>query len=89
MFRLQFAGCPSWQSKISTKDHSARRQPITRTKLAYEVAKNVGKFLEREKVKGHGDHSRCNLEDALLSNMYLTRLVQVSIASWQPEIFMG
>jgi len=32
--------------KIPTTDHTAKHQPITRTKLAYEAAKNVRKFLE-------------------------------------------
>jgi len=42
-----------------------------------------------EKENGHdGDPSRCGWKDTLLEGMYLTRLVRVSAASWQPEIFV-
>ena len=36
----------SYAFKVPITNHSAKRQPITRTKLAYEVAKSVRKFLE-------------------------------------------
>lgn len=88
MLRLHVVGCPRWQSKICTTNHTAKRQPIVRAKLAREVAKNVNRFLERERAVGHDDHSRCNWQGVSLSDMYLTRLVRVSAGSWQPEILV-
>jgi len=47
------------------------------------------RLLQRERANGHdGDPSRCDWEHTLLENVYLTRLVRVSTASWQPEIFV-
>jgi len=46
-------------------------------------------ITQREKEKGHGDHSECSWKDVPLGETYLTRLVRVSNASWQPEIFVG
>lgn len=86
MLRLLPVGCPLWRSKIPITDYTLRRRPITRMKLAKEVARNVQKLLERERTEGHSDHSRCDLKDVLLSNIYLNRLVRVSTASWQPEL---
>ncbi|KAF9649965.1 hypothetical protein BDM02DRAFT_3112728 [Thelephora ganbajun] len=89
MIRLHLVGCSPWNSKIATTDFTAKRQPITRRKLAAEVAKSVKKFIAREKLNGHdGGHPRCNWGDVSLENVFLTRMVHVSPASWQPEIFV-
>ena len=44
---------------------------------------------QREKLNGHdASHSDCRLGDVSLKNVFLTRIVRVSLASWQPEIFI-
>ena len=41
---------------------------------------------QREKLNGHGTgHSLCGWGDVPLENVFLIRLVRVSVASWQPE----
>ena len=45
--------------------------------------------FQRERTEGHVDGSRCRWRDASLNNMYLTRLVRVSLGSWQPEILVA
>ncbi|KAF9642348.1 hypothetical protein BDM02DRAFT_3133148 [Thelephora ganbajun] len=88
-FPFKLVGCSPWNSKIATTDFTAKRRPITRRKLAAEVAKSVKKFIAREKLNGHsGGHPRCNWGDASLKNVFLTRMVRVSSASWQPELFV-
>lgn len=45
---------------------------------------------QREKMNGHtGDHPQCGWGDVSLENVFLTRITRVSVASWQPEIFVG
>ena len=47
------------------------------------------RFFQRERANDHyGDPSRYDWEGASLENLYLTRLVRMSVASWQPEIFV-
>lgn len=44
---------------------------------------------QREGRRGHGaDHPRCHWGDVELKNIFLSRLVRVSVASWQPEILV-
>ena len=44
---------------------------------------------QREKQNGHdAGHPRCEWGDVSLKNVFLARLVRVSVASWQPEIFV-
>lgn len=90
LVRLQPIGCPPWISKICTTDFTARRRPIMKTKLATEVAKSVQRFIAREKSNGHGagHDTQCGWVDISLKNLFLTRMVRASVASWQPEIFM-
>jgi len=46
-------------------------------------------ITQREKLNGHdGGLLRCRWGDVSLENMFLTRMVRVSAASWQPEIFV-
>ena len=40
---FRFVSCPF---EVYAMDHTVRRQPITRARLAYDVARNVKKFLE-------------------------------------------
>ena len=47
------------------------------------------RLFQRERANDHdGDPSRYDWEGASLENLYLTRLVRMSVASWQPEIFV-
>lgn len=44
---------------------------------------------QREKSTGHGrGHSECPWGNVSLKNVFLTRIVRVSTASWQPDLFV-
>ncbi|KAF9779827.1 hypothetical protein BJ322DRAFT_344683 [Thelephora terrestris] len=78
-----------YTSQINTTDFRAKRRPITKMRLAAEVAKSVTKFIAREKLNAHdAGHLRCEWGDVSMRNVFLTKLVRVSVASWQPEIFV-
>ena len=50
---------------------------------------DLTQLYQREQLNGHGsDHPLCNWGDVSLENMFLTRMVRVSKASWQPEILV-
>ncbi|KAF9779841.1 hypothetical protein BJ322DRAFT_345406 [Thelephora terrestris] len=89
VLRLQLTGGSTWQSKIPIKDFTKQRRPITRAKLAAEVAKRVKKFIASG-CRNMNDvgHSQCPLMNVSLRRVYLTRFVRVSTASWQPELFV-
>lgn len=87
--RVHLVGCSPWNSKINITDFTAGRRPITRARLATEVAKGLSKFIAREKLNGHdAGHPRCGWGDVSLRNVILTRITRVSVASWQPELFL-
>ena len=48
---------------------------------------DLTRLYQREKLNGRGDgHRRYGWEDVSLEDVFLTRMVRVSTASWQPEI---
>ncbi|KAF9791031.1 hypothetical protein BJ322DRAFT_1208299 [Thelephora terrestris] len=76
----------SHASQVHTVTSAANRQPVTRAKLASEVAKSIRKFIAREKANGHDAvHPSCGWGDVSLEDVFLTRMVRASQASWQPE----
>ncbi|KAF9643619.1 hypothetical protein BDM02DRAFT_3272935 [Thelephora ganbajun] len=91
--RFLFPGYPSNPSaQISTLDWGKDRVPITRSKLAYEVAKKLNQYLES--MTGHlmeqSVDRRWKIGEGFmrLENMFLVRLVSVSKGSFQPEIWV-
>jgi len=93
--RLEWPGYRQWSRQIPTKDFRTPPGPITRAKLAKNVAKCVQRFItERQNhpledesdahwrvgQSGAGDNS-IKLEDLILVSMH-----HVSMGSWQPQL---
>jgi hypothetical protein len=73
--RIIFPGHSAGSFQITTADHKKAHNPRTREKLAFEVAKRIKHYVGAAKV------------GMRYENMVLTKLVHVSKASWQPEIW--
>ncbi|THG96840.1 hypothetical protein EW026_g5058 [Hermanssonia centrifuga] len=43
--RIQWPGYPSWQDGIRIVDNTAASRPITRARLAHNIARAVGRFM--------------------------------------------
>ena len=55
--------------------------------MSFPIWLDLIRLHQREKLCGHGDgRQRCGWEDVSLEDVFLTRMVRVSTASWQPEI---
>lgn len=86
--RLEWPGCHPWTKQIKTRDWRKTPRPITRAKLATEIAKTTRKFIDIMEDKPQTDHrwrvgngaNRININD-----LVLVRLERVSKASWQPH----
>lgn len=90
--RFLFPGYPSRSAQISTLGWAKDRVPITRSKLAYEVAKQLNRYLVSmagRAMDGSIDQQWKIREGFMhLENMYLVRLLSVSTGSFQPEIWI-
>jgi len=90
--RFLFPGYPSRSAQISTLGWKKDRLPITRSKLAYEVAKNLNRYLVD--MTGHAVDGSVEKYWKIgegfmhLENMFLVHLVPVSKGSFQPEIWV-
>ncbi|KAF9785335.1 hypothetical protein BJ322DRAFT_825442 [Thelephora terrestris] len=73
--RIHFPQYSSRLYQITTTDHKKDRNPRTRKRLAFEVAKRVKCYVEEFKVGMRWE------------DMVLIKLVHVSRASWIPEIW--
>jgi len=78
--RLIFSGREIGNRKVLITDWTKRRNPITKKKLAFEVAEFVRAHVEQIRHET-GYH------DIAFENIVLTRLLHVSKASWQPELW--
>lgn len=91
--RFLFPGYPANRStQISTLDWTKDRRPITRSKLAYEVAKQLDRYLksmaDRPMDRTVDDWWKIGEGFMRLERMFLVRLVPVSKGSFQPEIWI-
>ncbi|KAF9644561.1 hypothetical protein BDM02DRAFT_3190509 [Thelephora ganbajun] len=78
--RPKFVGhevCDKKPGQIPTKNYKKTRSPITKKKLAHDVAKLINVYLEDGEEQFH----------IPFENMFLTRLHNVARASWQPEVW--
>ncbi|KAF9789471.1 hypothetical protein BJ322DRAFT_537059 [Thelephora terrestris] len=79
--RIDFVGHQRESNKarpvrsIPTKNHKKTRDCITRQKLGHDVAKLIGKHLEKSTF------------GITFEQMYLVKLHNVSSGSWQPELW--
>ncbi|EIW79211.1 hypothetical protein CONPUDRAFT_83494 [Coniophora puteana RWD-64-598 SS2] len=91
--RIQWPGYASWTRQIPTKDFRTPKQPITREKLAKNIANCVKRFIEGMEKKPMeddedpkwrvGGRNSIKLEDLILVSVH-----HVSQGSWQPQLRM-
>jgi len=90
--RFLFPGYADGSAQISTLDWRKTRGSINRSKLAYEVAKKLDRYLESiagQAMEGSVDQQwRVGEGFMFLRNMYLVRLLSVSTGSYQPEVWV-
>ncbi|EEB97984.1 hypothetical protein MPER_02592 [Moniliophthora perniciosa FA553] len=91
--RLEWPGYRQWSRQIPTKDFKSPPGPITKAKLAKNVAKSVQRFIserQNEIVEEDTDRSwrvggpetpYIKLEDLVLVSMH-----NVYMGSWQPQL---
>lgn len=94
--RFQFSGYPVGGSscqKIQTLSTASNRRAISRSKLAYEIAKKLKKYLDNmtriAPDQPMGDCWRIGHGLMRIENMFLVSLVSVSKGSYQPEIWIS
>jgi len=93
--RFLFPGYPanSGPCQINTLDWTRKRLPITRNKLAYEVARKLERYLHyMAKFTPDGSvENQWTIGQGFMhiDNMFLVRLVSVSKGSFQPEIWIA
>ncbi|KAG5650837.1 hypothetical protein H0H81_010867 [Sphagnurus paluster] len=90
--RIQWPGYQYWSRQIPTKDFRCPPQPITKAKLAKNIAKCVQRFLDARENKPLDDDvpacwkvgkrpNEIKFEDLILVSMH-----HVSMGSWQPQL---
>ncbi|KAL1762606.1 hypothetical protein FB107DRAFT_244176 [Schizophyllum commune] len=88
--RLEWPGYRSWTKQIPAKDFKKVPSPITREKLAKEVAKCVKRFIENQRPLPNDEANKrwrvggangIKFEDLILVSMH-----HVSRGSWQPQL---
>jgi len=86
--RIEWPDHPSWAQQMRTKDWKRKPSPITKAKLATEVAKKVNRFLEDNRGRNHRGSQRDTLSPCHVDfdRLVLVALEHVSLASWQPHL---
>ncbi|TFK39968.1 hypothetical protein BDQ12DRAFT_698016 [Crucibulum laeve] len=88
--RLEWPGYRQWSRQIPTKDFRSPPGPITKAKLAKNVAKCVQRFIDERKnqpleeetdVRWKIGHPHITLDDIVLVSIH-----HVSLGSWQPHL---
>ncbi|KAF9644729.1 hypothetical protein BDM02DRAFT_874158 [Thelephora ganbajun] len=86
--RLEWPGYESWAGQIRTKDWRRKPEPVTRAKLATEVAKKVRSFIrdniDKPTTSG-SERWRVGPGFIEVKDLVLIRLLHVSKGSWQAE----
>jgi len=78
--KFEWPGYPSKAYQIRKIGWGASRTPITRGKLAFQIAKFIGMHIDKIKVLP-------GLADVTFEELVLMRLVCVSKGTWQPELY--
>lgn len=91
--RFLFFGCPVESYQISTMYWNRARDPIPRSKLAHEVAKNLEKYLDSITGSNITDPStgeQWEVDEGFvhLDNIFLRKLESVSKGSYQPVFYV-
>jgi len=86
--RLEWPGYKSWTRQIKTKDWRREPKPITKAKLAFEVARKVRDFMQEnidEPVVPGTERWKVGPGFIEVKDLVLVRMVHVSKGSWQAE----
>lgn len=90
--RINWPGYNSWSRQIPTRDFRNPPGPITRAKLARNVAKSVQRFIQDQNGKPMEEDADTNWRVGssrpliTLSDLALVRLDHVSKGSWQAQL---
>ncbi|KAI0084461.1 hypothetical protein BDY19DRAFT_987506 [Irpex rosettiformis] len=88
--RLMWPGYAPWSRQIPTRDFRSPPQPITRAKLAKNVAKTIKRFIEDMEGKPMEDdgHRQFKVGRQYISidDLELVGLQHVSMGSWQAHV---
>ncbi|OCH87373.1 hypothetical protein OBBRIDRAFT_796257 [Obba rivulosa] len=88
--RLMWPGYPPWSRQIPTRDFRSPPGPITRAKLAKNVAKTIHRFIEETQGRRMEDDGEArwrvgpNYID--IDDLILVGLQHVSMGSWQAHL---
>ncbi|KAL1943096.1 hypothetical protein VTO73DRAFT_4767 [Trametes versicolor] len=88
--RLNWPGYAPWSRQIPTRDFRSPPHPVTRAKLARNVAKTIKRFIEEMNGRRMEDSSqarwRVGAHHIKLDDLMLVGLQHVSMGSWQAHV---
>ncbi|KAH9940945.1 uncharacterized protein BXZ73DRAFT_42374, partial [Epithele typhae] len=89
--RLNWPGYAPWSRQIPTRDFRSPPHPITRAKLAKNVAKTVKRFIEEMSTQKMEDAAEADWKvggkhGIALEHLMLVGLQHVSMGSWQAHV---
>ncbi|KAG2070213.1 hypothetical protein BDR04DRAFT_1155820 [Suillus decipiens] len=88
--RLQWPGYRAWTKQIPTMDFKSPKGPITRAKLAKNIANCVKRFIEEkemERMEMEADRRwRVGTRYIRMEDLILVSLHHISKGSWQPQL---
>jgi hypothetical protein len=88
--RLKWPGYGNWSRQIPTKDFRSPPGPITRAKLAKNIARTVERFIKEKQNKQHSDPEdeqwRVGPGHIGVNDLILVGLQHVSKGSWQAHL---
>lgn len=88
--RIEWPGYRSWTKQIPTNDFKTPKGPITRGKLAKNIANCVRRFIEwaeKQPMEADSDRRwRVGRKHIKLEDLILVSLHHVSKGSWQPQL---
>ncbi|KAI0794002.1 hypothetical protein C8Q74DRAFT_1193223 [Fomes fomentarius] len=88
--RLNWPGYAPWSRQIPTRDFRSPPHPITRAKLARNVAKTINRFITEMESQNQEDVNearwRVGTRGIRLEDLALVGLQHVSMGSWQAHV---
>ncbi|KAI0705175.1 hypothetical protein BC835DRAFT_1261400 [Cytidiella melzeri] len=88
--RLMWPGYAPWSRQIPTRDFRSPPQPITRSKLAKNVAKTIQRFVDEMKDKPMEEDADARFKvgprHIRIEDLELVGLQHVSMGSWQAYV---
>lgn len=87
--RIEWPEYKAWNRHINTVDWRKPRGPITRSKLAYKIAKIVDSFIKSNQATPVIDQLwRVGTGYIELGDLILDSVEHVTKGSWQPQLFL-